>query len=58
MTMTAELLLSLIAAVGCAVGTYAAIRADLARLHERATNALEVATRAHERIDNYREGRR
>lgn len=58
MNWTAELFISLIASVGCAVGAYAAIRADLARLHERATNALEVATRAHDRIDNIREARR
>jgi hypothetical protein len=33
-----------------AVG-YAAIRADLARLHEKAGNAATSASRAHERID-------
>lgn len=53
MTLTAELLISLMASVGCAVGAYAAIRADLARLHERATNALDAAERAHDRIDNF-----
>lgn len=57
MTFSAELLLSLMASVGCGVGAYAAIRADLARLHERATHALEAAARAHERIDNMNERR-
>lgn len=32
-------------------GAYAAIRADLARLHERATQAQQAAEKAHERID-------
>lgn len=32
-------------------GVYAAIRADLARIHERATNAKESADQAHHRID-------
>lgn len=35
-----------------AAGVYAAIRADLATLHERATQAMEAATRAHDRIDH------
>lgn len=30
---------------------YAAIRADLARLHERTNTAIASATRAHERLD-------
>lgn len=33
-------------------GAYAAIRADLARLHERATQAKEAADEAHRRIDD------
>lgn len=37
------------AAVG--IGTYAAIRADLARLNEIATQARETADKAHTRID-------
>lgn len=32
-------------------GAYAAIRADLARLHERATQAQQAAAEAHKRID-------
>jgi len=35
-----------------AAAVYAAIRADLATLHERATQAMTAATRANERIDN------
>ena len=57
MTFTAEFLLSLLASLGAGVGAYAAIRADLARIHERATNAADSATRAHERIDEL-QGRR
>lgn len=40
-----------LAALGVGVGVYAGIRADLARLNERATNALESARQAHARID-------
>lgn len=32
-------------------GIYAAIRADLARLHEKAEHAIKSATEAHARID-------
>lgn len=35
-----------------AAGMYAAIRSDLARLHERASQALASADKAHTRIDN------
>lgn len=35
-----------------AVSVYAAIRADLARLHERASMAKESADKAHDRIDS------
>lgn len=34
-----------------AAGVYAAIRADLATLHERATAAMASAEKAHDRID-------
>lgn len=57
MTLTVELLLSLLASVGAGLGAYAAIRSDLARLHERASHAMAAATRAHERIDNLKEAR-
>jgi len=51
MILTAEFLLQLVIALGSGVGAYAAIRADLARLHERANRAIEVADKAHARID-------
>lgn len=47
-----EWLFQIITAGGMAAGVYAAIRADLATLHERATQAMNAATRAHERIDH------
>lgn len=47
-----EWLPQVIGAVAGAAGVYAAIRADLARLHERATMALASADKAHERIDS------
>lgn len=46
-------LFQLMTAGAAACGVYAAIRADLARLHERATQALTAAQRAHERIDTF-----
>ena len=42
----------LLTAGAAAAGVYAAIRADLARLHERATHALDSARNAHARIDH------
>lgn len=51
-------LFQLMTAAAGAVGMYVGVRADLARLHERATQALETATRAHERIDNLQGARR
>ena len=45
--------------VGPAVGVYAAVRADLAKLHAIASGASQSADKAHNRIDGlYREGRR
>ena len=41
----------LLTAAGGAASVYAAIRADLARLHERATHAIDAAEKAHSRID-------
>jgi hypothetical protein len=38
--------------VAAGAGAYAAVRADLARAHERASQALESAGRAHARIDS------
>ncbi len=51
MNLSPELVVSVLVALGSGVGVYAAIRADLARLHERSTTALDAAKRAHERID-------
>jgi hypothetical protein len=57
--MMPDWLYQLIAAGAGAGGLYAAIRADLATLHERSTNALDTAKRAHDRIDNFQQhGRR
>ena len=44
MTFTSEFILQLLIAAGTPAALYAAIRADLARLHER-------TTAAHERLD-------
>jgi len=41
----------LMAVCGALIGAYAAIRSDLARLHEKASFALDTANRAHRRID-------
>lgn len=57
MNFTAEFLLQLLIALGSGVGAYAAIRADLARLHERANRAIEAADQAHARIDRLQERR-
>ena len=46
-----SLLLQFLGPVGAAVGVYAAIRSDLARLHERTQQTKERADHAHERID-------
>lgn len=46
-----EWLYQLLTAGAGAASVYAAIRADLARLHERATQALASADKAHNRID-------
>ena len=47
---------ALVLVCACAT-TYAAIRADLARLHEKATNAEKAAADAHRRIDGLMQGR-
>ena len=51
MNWTPELILQIIAGMGGAVTVYAAIRADLAMLHERTKTTKEVADMAHHRID-------
>lgn len=51
MTFTPEFMLELVIAIGSALGTYAAIRADLATLHERTKNMKDAVETAHSRID-------
>ena len=51
MNLTPELILQLIAGIGGAATVYAAIRADLAMLHERTKTTKETADKAHQRID-------
>ena len=51
MTFTPELILQLLAGIGGAATVYAAIRADLAMLHERTKTTKETAEKAHSRID-------
>jgi len=41
-----------IGSAGSAIAVYAGIRADLAKFMERATNAQDMAERAHARIDD------
>ncbi len=59
--MSPDFILQLVAEVvvlGAACGTtYAAIRADLARLHEKASHAEKSANDAHRRIDGLMQGR-
>lgn len=51
MKITPEFALSLILALGSGFGSYTAIRADLATLHERTATALDTAKTANNRID-------
>ena len=51
MTVDAQFALQVLIALCSGAGVYAAIRADLARLHERTQNASESAATAHTRID-------
>jgi hypothetical protein len=54
-TINAEFLLQIMLAIGAAGSVYAAIRSDLARLHERSNYAQEAITKAHSRIDEHLE---
>ena len=56
--VTIEAGLGILLAICTGFGTYAAIRADLARLHERTSMALEGVKAAHERIDQHFDQRR
>ena len=51
MTVDASFVLQVLIALCSGAGAYAAIRAELARLHERAQNAKDSADLAHQRID-------
>lgn len=51
MKISAELALSIVLALGSGFGSYTAIRADLATLHERTASALDAAKTANQRID-------
>lgn len=53
-----EWIVQLAGPVLAAVGVYAGIRVDLAISKERATNALNEANRAHNRIDQLQQVRR
>lgn len=57
-TVWMQLLIEVIVLAGACGTTYAAIRADLARLNEMASNAQQAAREAHRRIDGLLEGRR
>lgn len=52
MNFSAEFLLQIIIALGSGFGAYAAIRSDLSRLHEIASNAARTSEGAHRRIDD------
>lgn len=47
----AELLLQMLPIFAAGIGVYAAIKGDIATLHERSTIALAAANKAHARID-------
>lgn len=51
MVFTAELMLGILASIASGIGVYAAIKTDLATTRERATNALDSAKAAHDRIN-------
>ena len=51
MNISTDVLIQIALAMASGVGAYAAIRSDLARLHERTAQALQGMERAHERID-------
>ncbi len=56
--MTPEMIQQLLIGAGGAISVYAAIRADLATLHERTKNTAEAAKEAHSRIDELQRVRR
>ena len=52
-----EWIWQLVAVGSSGVGVYAAIRADLARLHENLRHVENTANEAHRRIDHFTERR-
>lgn len=57
MTITAELMLSVIMGAATGVGAWVAVRADLARAIVKAENAEKAAATAHARIDSLLQAR-
>lgn len=53
MNFPADIWLPALTVIGSALGVYAAIRADLARLQVQVATAIAAAERAHERIDEF-----
>jgi hypothetical protein len=52
-TFSPEFVLQIIVAIGAGFGSYAAIRADLATLHERTTNTAARIAELAARLDNH-----
>lgn len=52
MNLSPEFIVQVLVAIGGIGATYAAIRGDLAKLHERTINTQKSADRAHSRIDS------
>lgn len=52
-TLTAEFILQVLIALASGGSVYAAIRADLATLHERTSSASKSIERAHQRLDEH-----
>lgn len=52
-----QLLVQALPVLGAGVAVYAAIKSDLAAMHERATIALASADKAHDRIDEILKGK-
>lgn len=53
MNVSLDILLQAAITLGAGAGVYAAVRADLARLHERVNLAMQTARDAHSRIDDH-----
>lgn len=51
MNLEPQFILQVLVAMASGAGAYTAIRADLARMHERLDHTKESADQAHKRID-------